>query len=102
MPDAFEEQLGKPAWGEDSPSRQSARLLVAIAKGKPIVKDEMDLGELASTGGLVNVLLSEHFRAALKSGGKPGDEVLAQIRTAVTPNRDTYYDFSNGDLNWNW
>jgi len=74
------------------------RLLEATAHGKKV--DKLDIAQLGATGRLVSILVSRGFSDALKAGGRKRADVLAEVRKAVTPDRDTYYDYSNGSLSW--
>jgi len=72
--------------------------LLRVAGGERAV--ERGYTELASTGTLPGVVRSTAFDNAVKTGGRKRADVLAEIRKAITPYRDTYYDCSNGTLSW--
>jgi hypothetical protein len=97
--DDYLQQNPPPEYADESASLQAARLLSAIALGKPV--NAIRLDTLAPAGGLVPLLVSDHFRQAIKDGGRDQATILASIRMALQPTRDTYFDYSNGSLQWN-
>jgi hypothetical protein len=60
-----------------------------------------ELSGLLEADYLPFLLRTDGFADALAKSGRKRDEVLAEVQLVVQPQRDSYSDYSNGELKWN-
>lgn len=92
-----------PPWDVPRGTYQTAVLLSSIAQTgatPPDANPRWDFQELIEGGTLPYLLYSSHFAAAAEYSGRDVDEVRVEVIQAFMPLRETYHDWTNGELDW--
>jgi len=96
--------LGKPVVEREIPDwAKNDRYYVhgEWVNGEWVPEGEQPAGPFAALRGgdrLTALMRSPQFAEALKASGRTLEQVLPELRAATKPERDTYYDYSNGEL----
>jgi len=95
--DALGEVDPATSYRKDS-AYEAVSALVALSKGEAL--EEHSLGDLASTGAAVLLLLSPELASAAQAGGMSAEQARNELLSAISPERDNFWWYEDEVLSW--